>query len=109
MDRSQALFDTEIFWQALDVDGECLAAYAKVLILARSVEEKGAREVSIIMFEIADIFLTSCWIRYLGSQTEGPGEEHLHGVREFLRERAIDLERALIDAQRHRKEIERAR
>jgi hypothetical protein len=61
------------------------------------------------MFEIADIFLTSCWIRYLGSQIEGPGEEHLHGVWEFLRERAVDLDRALQDAQRHRKEIERAR
>jgi hypothetical protein len=109
MDRAQALFDTEIFWQALDADGESLATYAKVLILSRSVEEKGSREISNIMLEIADIFLSACWIRYLASQVDGPAREILHGVWEFLRERTFDLDRELLHAQRRRKEIQRAR
>jgi len=109
MDRAQALFDTEIFWQALDADGESLATYAKVLILSRSVEEKGSREISNIMLEIADIFLSACWIRYLASQLDGRGEQILQGVWECLRERAIDLDQTLMDAQRQRKEMERAR
>jgi hypothetical protein len=102
MDRAQALFDTDIFWQALDAHGESLEAYAKMLLLARSVEEKGAYEVSRIMLEIADIFLTSCWIGYLASQLDGPGEKILYGVWECLRERAIDLDQALMNAQRQR-------